>query len=1217
MKKTYFLILTFLITVFSQAQIVTLNPSNAGADDAATIIFDATQGNAELVGASKVYMHHGIVISSPTGTDWNYVIGNWGEDDGVGEMTLVDGETDKWEIDFSPSIREYFDAPSSENIFRISAVFRSADGNVKGTIAPGEYGWGTVTDNFDIYINLNTTAYVSITSPFNNESYIDAGESINIEATASAAVTEMKIWIDEGAGYTEKAAVSSGTFISYSYSPTESIEIDIKVTATIGDEALEAEKTHQIVVLQSTLIEELPLGLNYGINYSAVSTTATLVLEAPGKDFAFVVGDFTNWEIKDEYQMKQTPDGELFWLEIDNLTPQLEYVFQYWVDGTIKIGDPYADKVADPWNDEYIDESVYPNLPVYDKTEYQTATVLQTGQEPYEWNTTEDTWERPNVDHLVIYELLVRDFVGSHTYADIIDSLQYLKRLGINALELMPVNEFEGNESWGYNPSYYFAPDKYYGPKDELKRLIEAAHEMGMAVIIDMVLNHAYGQNAMVKLYFDQTTGKPSEDNPWFNAEYVGPFQWGYDFNHESDYTKAFIDKVNAYWLEEYHFDGFRFDFTKGFTNYAPNGNIDGYDQSRINILKRMADQIWTVDPDAYIILEHWGSPSEELELSNYGMKLWKNRSYDYVPITTGNNSGNFNNMDATTHVSYFNSHDERRIADHVLAEGQVNDGYDIRNPFIMYERVKMAAAFTYLFPGPKMIWQFDELGYDINIDFNGRVGNKPLPWGPDGLGYYEDELRQYIYDTYQGILDVRNQIGPEKMAAATKNHLLYGFVRRLSFDTDDIDLVLIGNFGLEELDINPAFSQTGTWYNYFSGEEINVTDIDAEITLKAGEWTIYTTEKLSDGIPDAVEVFVSPVTVSPYPFTKNTAITITLDATLVCTNGTNGLTGASKVYMHSGIVTDHPDSTTLSNVVGTLTDDGVGQMTEVSDDIWEITIIPNDYYSIGTSQDVYKIGMYFRDANNTNFGMGFRDQLIYFKVQSDGQFVTIEPAAFTINDQITVTFDALQGNQELVGAGKVYMHSSVDLTNTATPHNTAWQHVVGNWGEDDGVGEMTEVEENKWQITFVPKNYYGLADGDIAYWLAAVFRSADGSIKGTGTPGELENGYIHTNFDFFIRNQLGSSVTSLNTGNELILYPNPAYTNVYIEINNSERTKANVFIYDNIGQKLGHIFSGELPAGKLDIEFNTFDYSLLNGIYYIVIQTEKSTITKKLIINN
>ncbi|WP_243664309.1 alpha-amylase family glycosyl hydrolase [Rhodothermus marinus] len=90
-------------------------------------------------------------------------------------------------------------------------------------------------------------------------------------------------------------------------------------------------------------------------------------------------------------------------------------------------------------------------------------------------------FERPPAHELVIYELLIRDFVARHDYATLIDTLDYLERLGVNAIELMPVAEFDGNISWGYNPAFHLALDKYYGPADDLKRFVDECHRRGIA----------------------------------------------------------------------------------------------------------------------------------------------------------------------------------------------------------------------------------------------------------------------------------------------------------------------------------------------------------------------------------------------------------------------------------------------------------------------------------------------------------------------------------------------------------------------------------------------------------------------------------------------------------------------------------------------------------------------------------------------------------------
>ncbi len=1185
-------------------QIVSLTPTNAGANDAATIIFDASQGNKELMGATKVYMHHGVVTDKANGTAWKYVKGNWGKDDGVGEMKKVSGESNKWQISFNPNIRAYFSVPAVEKIFRISCVFRSADGSKKGTIAAGEYGWGTVTSNGDIYINLDNSNYVSINNPTGTDGFLDPGQPLNIQATASGDVSDMKIWLDEGNGFFEKAVVTSGKTIQYSYIPTSSVDLGIKVTATINGQSTEANKKYNITLKKATQIASLPAGLKSGVNFNASDPTKLhLVLLAPYKEFVYAVGDFSDWKVKEANQMKRTPDGQYYWIELSGLTPQKDYVYQYWIDGKLRIADPYTDQVADPYNDKYIEASVYPGLPAYTREDYGIASVFKTGQSPYNWDNSETNWKRPDINHLVIYELHIRDFLASHSYSDLIDTLSYLKRLGVSAIELMPVSEFEGNDSWGYNPSFYFAPDKYYGPKDQLKAFIEAAHQQGIAVILDMVLNHAFGQCPMVQMYFEG--GKPAANNPWFNREYVGQYQWGYDFNHESQYTKNFIDDVNKYWLQEYHFDGFRFDFTKGFTNYAPGGSVDGFDQSRINILKRMADKIWQVDPKAYVILEHWSPDQEETQLGNYGMKMWRNKSYDFVPATIGNPVGSFSNTDATSHVTFYNSHDERRIAEHCVTEGISLGDYNVKDTINMFERVKMAAAFNYLQPGPKMIWQFDELGYDVDINFNGRIGRKPYVWGPGSLKYYDNTLRQHIYKTYQGILHVRNTIGGTVLKSAQKNHLHTGDTRRLSYNTPDIDLVIIGNFALVEKAIDPKFTKTGKWYNYFSGDSLNVVNLTAPITLKPGEWHIFTTTRLAEGQPDVIGIYDNPVTISPNPFKGSQQIKIRFDATKASPGNTAGLVGADKVYMHSGVILNNGANHILTNIVGTNTDDGLGLMTKIADNIWEITITPNVYYNITQGNEIYQLGMWFRNGDNTRKGYGFRNKLIFADVASDLPIVTVTPAAFNADTEITITFNARVGNRELAGSDKVYMHSGVGVLNTASPEASAWNKVVGTWGADDGKGAMTKVpgQTDRWQIKLKPRTYFNLSSTEFPYWIAAVFRNASGSIKGTDAPGTYDFGFIAQNRDFFLKNA-GTVDVQEEQADDFILYPNPSNGQIYIKgCNGSFRFG----IINSEGQKVLHIQS--------ENELNTDVSHLPSGLYIFTVEQQSQVRTGKLVI--
>ena len=157
--------------------------------------------------------------------------------------------------------------------------------------------------------------------------------------------------------------------------------------------------------------------------------------------------------------------------------------------------------------------------------------------------------------------------------------LDYLKALGINAIELMPVQEFDGNDSWGYNPAFFFAMDKAYGTDRMYKEFIDACHQRGMAVILDVVYNHATGANPFAKMWWNASATKTSANNPYFNVDAPHPYSVFHDFNHESPLVREFVRRNLRFLLEEYRVDGFRFDLTKGFTQKKSSestaGNFD------------------------------------------------------------------------------------------------------------------------------------------------------------------------------------------------------------------------------------------------------------------------------------------------------------------------------------------------------------------------------------------------------------------------------------------------------------------------------------------------------------------------------------------------------------------------------------------------------------------------------------------------------------------
>ncbi len=811
LSLTFFLIFLFQ---FSFAQ-VTTNPSFPTSNTAVTITFNSAEDSRLGYYEGELYAHTGVMIEG--NAEWQHVIGTWGDNtiqpqlayQGNGIYTLI----------ITPDINSYYSVSDNETVTQLAFVFRSTDGTKQ-------------TNNLFVNVYQSSLA-INLTSP--TTQLIHQNEKITVSAESSVEA-ELALKLDE-----TTLATTTGSSISTTATFSETGWKWLIASAT-ADGTTAYDSLH--VFISPTVSEEsMPAGYKQGINYVS-DTEVGLVLLAPNKTDIYVLGDFNDWTPSTEYQMKK--DGEYFWLTINNLTPQQEYIYQYWIDGDIRIGDPLCDKISDPYDDSYISNDIYPNLIAYpsDKTSGR-ASVLKTGQTAYEWKTS--SWTLPSKENLLIYELLIRDFTEEGTYQAVIDKLGYLEQLGVNAIELMPFSEFEGNSSWGYNPNYYFAPDKAYGTKDDLKELIDSIHNRRMIVIQDMVLNHAYNSCPMVKMYWDDTNSRPAADNPWFNVTSPNTaYSWGSDFNHESTYTQAFVDTVTSYWMNEYKVDGFRFDFTKGFTNTAGDGSA--YDASRIAILEHMATHIWSVKSDAYVILEHFAANAEEKELTNYsnGMMVWGNGNYNFNEATMGwndNSDFSWSSYQAREFtkpglVAYMESHDEERLMFKSLQYGNSSGDYDITQLATALERNEMAAAFFFSLAGPKMIWQFGELGYDYSIDENGRVGEKPVKWD-----YLDDANRLKLFDVYSAMLRLRKQY--PVFTSGTETLSLTGATKSLQLSKDGHHITLIGNFGVTSASISAPFSQTGTWYEFFTGQEYTVSAISQTITLEPGEYRLYSDQQL------------------------------------------------------------------------------------------------------------------------------------------------------------------------------------------------------------------------------------------------------------------------------------------------------------------------------------------------------------------------------------
>ncbi|NNE54533.1 MAG: T9SS type A sorting domain-containing protein, partial [Flavobacteriales bacterium] len=748
----------------------------------------------------------------------------------------------------------------------LAFVFRNADGSLVGRSADGS----------DIYFPLSDGTFTAqLLSPSTDNVAIVSGETVNFDLLVSE--TADVVWTMNG---NEVASGLQVTQLGYVFEETATGNYEMVYTADNGVDVLTGEVL--VVVVDNPTIMDPPAGSLDGITYLD-DVSVRLQLCAPNKENIFVVGDFNDWNIDLEYQMNLANDGETFWVEIDGLTPQMEYRFHYHImPDDLRVGDAYSEKYLDPWNDQYINNATYPDLLEFPSglTSNEPVSIIQTGVEDFVW--TDQDYQRPDQENLIIYELLVRDFSTQRTWDFITDTLDYLENLGVNAIEIMPFVEFNGNDSWGYNNAMYFAPDKAYGPKETLQNFIDEAHNRGIAVIMDVAFNHADLPNPWLRMYWEGSA--PSEENPWFNVTSPTTFSWFFDWNHESAKTKAFVKRFMEFWIEEYHLDGWRWDFTQGFTQNPPAGGDWNYDQGRIDILNEYGSHAWSVDPDVYMILEHWCDNSEETVLANNGFMLWGNVTHDYqeAAMGWGSNLNWANYQDRgwnSPHlVTYMESHDEERLMYKNLEYGNSNGGYDVQDLNTALDRIELTACFGMLLPGPKMIWQFGELGYDFSINYcpngtiseNCRTSAKPVKWD-----YYDDPHRYELYQVYSAL----NHLKLTEPAFSTTDYGFNGagFEKTLHLNHETMDVVIAGNFSVNDITMYPWFQHTGTWYDYFSGESFVVNDQNMGIPFEAGEYHIYTDQPLE--LPDITSNIAellseSELYVYPNPFSE----TLTVD---------------------------------------------------------------------------------------------------------------------------------------------------------------------------------------------------------------------------------------------------------------------------------------------------------------------------------------------------
>jgi 1,4-alpha-glucan branching enzyme len=893
MKKILLITCTFLcaLVFVSNAQLLTTSPAFPvdGNGVPLTITLDATKGNKGLQGfAGSVIIHIGIITTvNPQPSPWSNVQTTWPTV--APGSTCTPAGTNKWSFTIS-NIRTYFglDASPSVRILKIAVLFRSTDGNTVQRNADGS----------DMYISVAQPGALNakITAPPVQPTFIPSPEptvftqGTNIPVSAASSTNANLILRLNG---TQIATANAATIIN----STVNSSCQQQLTLEANDGVTTVRDTLNFFIYPSAYpTGARPAGRKDGITYENGNTEAVLILYAPFKNRVTVAGDFNNWS--PTCNTICTKDGDYFWVRLTGLTPGQQYKYQYIVDDELRFADPYSELVLDGNNDGFISNATYPNRPLYPTGKTSGIVgVLSPGEAPFNW--TDGSYQRPNKYNLIIYELLMRDFTAAQNWQTLKDTLPYLVRLGFNAIKLMPINEFEGNNSWGYNPFYFFALDKAYGTKQAFKEFINTAHNNGIAVIQDIAFNHATGLSPLAAMWWNSASDQPTPNNPYFYQTAQHPYNVFNDFNHNAAPTKLHVERFIEHWLTEYKIDGFRWDLSKGFTvqNYGTcdgpcEGNMALYSQGRIDIWQNYYNVMQAASPGSYCILEHFAEASEDAELAKRGMLLWGNSNSQFTANVTGNSSGSDINGaywknrsfwsdpfldDKPGLITYAESHDEERVMFRALNEPT---SVAFNNLNYGLARAEGMAAILMAIPGPKMIWQFGELGYDFSINSSGgRTNPKPVRWD-----YYQNTNRRRLYEIFAAMANLRKQKYDafNRTTISTGTNFGSNLWKTVVVDHSSLKMVVVANFHNSQQIQSVTFPNTGTWYDYTNGGTLNVLGTSQNLTLNAGAYRVYVNQNITGGLVTNVRDVIASsnefkLKVSPNPVQNNATITYEL----------------------------------------------------------------------------------------------------------------------------------------------------------------------------------------------------------------------------------------------------------------------------------------------------------------------------------------------------
>lgn len=524
-------------------------------------------------------------------------------------------------------------------------------------------------------------------------------------------------------------------------------------------------------------------------------------LFAPYNEGAALIGSFSDWE---PIPMEKDADG-YFRTTVDLADGVYQYKFRVqsrswffepnqWVD----VNDPYTTDI--------------------DNSTQNCVARIKDGQrivDTYVWQ--HDDKPLPSDHELVIYEMHVGDFSGGEDdsyvrgqYKHVVEKLDYLCELGINAIELMPVKEYPGDHSWGYNPRYFFASESSYGSTEGLKHLIDECHARGIRVFMDGIYNHSEAESPLTQIdhdYWYHHEPRDPENNwgPEFNYEH-------YDENLETYPARKFIGDVVRFWIQEYHIDGIRYDAARQIANY-----------DFMHWVVQEAKQTAGAKP-FYNIAEHIPETTDITGVDGPMDGCWHESFYhcvrehicgetfDLERLKDAIDAKRQGFLGATNVVNYLTNHDHDRLMVE-LANREIFDE-------AAFKRLKLGAALLMTAMGVPMLWMGAEFG-----EYKPKTPDPAkIEWSLLG-----NDLNRGLFDYYRGLITLRKS----NPALYTENvNFFYEdpearVLAYIRWNEEGARVVVVANFSdsfLADYAI-PGFPENGTWHEWTGDYDVEVHD--------------------------------------------------------------------------------------------------------------------------------------------------------------------------------------------------------------------------------------------------------------------------------------------------------------------------------------------------------------------------------------------------------